>query len=271
MTELLNIFPRLTTSLTDLLDGLSRQQWENETICSQWTVKDIAAHLLDGALRRISAGRDTNILNGPDLKTYPELLAYLNELNADWVKAYQRVSPQIIVNQLRHAYDELYTYLKSLDPDAPAIFPVSWAGEDHSTNRFDIEREYTEQWHHQQQIRLAVGAPSILNPEFYHPFLQICMKALPYHYLCMDAREGSVVRIEIVGDAGGVWCIQQLSGSWCFADSADQADSMVFIDQNIAWMLFSKAIDINQAAQFWQVIGNKQLGAHALSMRTFMV
>ena len=50
-------------------------------------------------------------------------------------------------------------YHGSLDPHAPALFNVAWAGEQTSPNWFDIGREYTERWHHQQQIREAVGAP----------------------------------------------------------------------------------------------------------------
>lgn len=271
MTDVLHLFPVLNSSLIELLSGLNQRQWNTNTLCSQWKVRDIAAHLLDGALRRISAGRDGNLMDGPEIHSYSQLVSYLNELNADWVKAYRRVSPQLIISQLSSVYEELYTYLKTLDPEAPAIFPVSWAGEGSSTNRFDIEREYTEQWHHQQQIRMAVGAASILNREFYNPFLRICMKALPYHYRSLNAEEGSTVRVEVVGDTGGVWCIQYLSGSWHFSDKFEQADSMVFIDENIAWMLFSNAVKVSEAAQFWQVLGDRQLGAHVLSMRTFMV
>jgi hypothetical protein len=60
------------------------------------------------------------------------------------VSAYKRVSPEIILEQLKLAQVQMLEHLGGLDPDAKAIFPVSWAGEDVSTNRFDIAREYTE-------------------------------------------------------------------------------------------------------------------------------
>jgi hypothetical protein len=44
----------------------------------------------------------------------------------------------------------------------------------------------------------------------------------------------------------------------------------VYIDQNIAWILFSGGIDIYEAAQYWQVIGNQELGRHVLSLRPFV-
>ncbi|HQS04313.1 MAG TPA: maleylpyruvate isomerase N-terminal domain-containing protein [Daejeonella sp.] len=160
MIDVLHLFPVLNSSLIEVLNGLDRRQWNNDTLCKQWKVKDIAAHLLDGALRRLSIGRDAYQTEAPEIKSYQDLLNYLNALNADWVNAYKRVSPEIILEQLKMAQVQMLQYLESLDPDAKAIFPVSWAGEDISTNRFDIAREYTERWHHQQQIRQAVGAKS---------------------------------------------------------------------------------------------------------------
>jgi hypothetical protein len=60
-------------------------------------------------------------------------------------------------------------YLASLDPTAPASLAVRRAGETRSANWFDIARESTERWHHQQQIPLAVGKPALLTPRFYAP------------------------------------------------------------------------------------------------------
>jgi hypothetical protein len=38
---------------------------------------------------------------------------------------------------------------------------VAWAGEAESKNWFHVARDYSEKWHHQQQIREAVS--QILN------------------------------------------------------------------------------------------------------------
>lgn len=271
MIDTLHLFPKLNSSLIRILSELSPRQWNNDTLCKKWTIKDIAAHLLDGALRRLSAGRDAYPAGAPDIRSYKELLSYLNDLNSDWVKAYRRVSPLILTEQLRSVQEQLYEYLKSLDPDGIALFPVSWAGEKISSNRFDIAREYTERWLHQQQIRQAAGAESILERELYHPFLQTCMQALAFHYQGIRGSPGTLIQVEIVGEAGGIWSVIRGEQKWEFTDTDRQADSQVFIDQNIAWMLFSKGIDIREAGQYWQVTGNEELGRHALTMRAFMV
>jgi hypothetical protein len=51
----------------------------------------------------------------------------------------------------------------ALPPHAEAPFGVAWAGETRSANWLDTGREYTERWHHQMQIRDAVGAPPLLE------------------------------------------------------------------------------------------------------------
>jgi uncharacterized protein (TIGR03083 family) len=271
MIDVLHLFPALNTSLIEVLAGLDRKQWNNDTLCKQWKVKDIAAHLLDSAIRRLAIGRDTYQIDFPEIQSEQGLLNYINEFNADWVQAYKRVSPEILVEQLQLNQLQMLEYLHSLDLDAKSIFPVSWAGEHISTNRFDIAREYTERWHHQQQIRQAVGAKSITCRELYNPFLLICMQALPYHFRNFKYPEGTLVRLEIVGDAGGVWSIIRRGSGWEFSTESGEIASQIYIDQNIAWILLSKGIEINEAKQYWQVIGDQELGMHALALHTFMV
>lgn len=271
MIEVLHLFPKLNALLINLLQGLTPSQWNHSTLCKKWTVKDIAAHLLDTALRRVSSGRDSHFAQALKINSYHDLLVFLNELNADWVKAYQRISPAVIVSQMELAQDHFMEHLSSLDLNAPALFPVSWAGEEQSRQWFDIAREYTERWHHQQQIRMAVGAPPILQPDLYFPFLDISMQALPFHYSSKLANEGTVLKINVVGDSGGSWSIQKNAGQWSFTANLAETPNQVYIDQNIAWMLLSKGMDISEAQQYWQVTGDYDLGYHALKMTAFMV
>ncbi|MEJ7693231.1 maleylpyruvate isomerase family mycothiol-dependent enzyme [Daejeonella sp.] len=271
MIEVLHLFPKLNSSLIELLEGLSPAQWSSATVCKKWSVKDIAAHLLVTALRRVSSGRDNHFGKAPGIKSYDDHLNFLNTLNADWVDVYKRVSPQVLISQISAAQDNFYHYLLTLDLDAPALFPVQWAGEDQSKTWFDIAREYTERWHHQQQIRLAVGAGSILERELYHPFLDISMLTLPFHYRLKSALEGTIISINVVGDAGGSWSIKRKNDAWEFVNTEAEPHTQVYIDQNIAWMLLSKGIDIFEAEQYWQVVGDHELGFHALKMTAFMI
>ena len=80
MIDVLPLFPVLNSSLIEVLARLDCKQWNNDTLCKQWKVKDIAAHLLDGALRRLSLGRDAYQTENTKIKFYPDLLNHLNGL-----------------------------------------------------------------------------------------------------------------------------------------------------------------------------------------------
>jgi len=51
------LFPGLSAQLLNLLEGLPGPAWDAQTACPGWSVKDVAAHLLGGNLRRLSFGR----------------------------------------------------------------------------------------------------------------------------------------------------------------------------------------------------------------------
>ena len=51
-------FPAIEGHLLELLRSLSQREWELQTVVQKWTVKDVAAHLLDTHLRKLSRVRD---------------------------------------------------------------------------------------------------------------------------------------------------------------------------------------------------------------------
>src|SRR5262252_6981421 len=119
-----------------------------------------------------------------------ELVALIDRLNEEGVPIYRRLSPGVLITLMEVASRELCAYVAALDPFGQAGFGVSWAGQEHSPNWFDTAREFTERWHHQQQIRLAVDRPGILTPELYHPVLDCFMRALPHCYRNLRAPAG---------------------------------------------------------------------------------
>src|SRR5262245_46451755 len=177
------LFPDLGRELLALLRPLGAEDWQRPTVCPGWSVRDVAAHLLDTAVRRLSFGRDRLPFPAPasPIDTYDGLLAFLNALNAEWVAAFRRVSPALLVHFLAAVGPAFSAYVATLDPHAPGI-PVAWAGEDASAAWFDLARELTERWHHQQQIRLATGAPPLDDPRFVAPVLETFLHALPHRY-----------------------------------------------------------------------------------------
>ncbi|RYY86510.1 MAG: hypothetical protein EOO15_14300, partial [Chitinophagaceae bacterium] len=185
----LSVLDRL---LIDLLSGLSVVEWEAQTIAKAWKVKDVAAHLLDGNIRVLSMLRDGYAGDPPqDVRGYDDLVKYLNRLNADWVQAMKRVSPEMLVLLLQSTGPLFCSYYEGLDPFAEAPWPVAWAGEATSRNWMHIAREYTEKWLHQQQIRDAVGKPALMTKELFLPFIDVFLRALPHAYQEVNAADGT--------------------------------------------------------------------------------
>src|SRR5687768_2367839 len=101
MIQTTHLFHIIDEKLIELLKSLTEEQWNKQTIAKLWTVKDIASHLLDGNLRTLSFSRDKHVVEPTTpINSYSELVSYLNSLNADWVKATKRLSPQLLVELL---------------------------------------------------------------------------------------------------------------------------------------------------------------------------
>ena len=94
----------------------------------------------------------------------------------------------MIIKWLETTGKEYSAYLATLDPNAPAIFSVAWAGEKVSKNWFHVAREYTEKWHHQQQIREAIVKQGIMTKELFYPVMETFMYGLPYTYRGIDRK-----------------------------------------------------------------------------------
>ena len=270
--NLVSLFPGLHRELMRLLRGLDAAEWRKPTACALWSVKDIVAHLLDTCYRRLSFGRD-GMDSTPDrpINSYGDLVGYLNQLNADWVKAMRWMSPPVLMDLLDRAEPELHRYLASLDPEAPARFGVAWAGEESSLNWFDLGREYTERWIHQQQIREAVGAPLLSDPVWLHPALDIFVRALPFTYRTVTAGPGATLSLEIIGPAGGVWTLAQADEGWSlFTGSPPEPSTRVTLGQETAWKLFSKGLTADQARHSIRIEGDASLGRPMLGALAIM-
>ena len=241
---LIERFPGLHQELMRVLRGLDAADWSRPTACAAWSVKDIVAHLLDTGLRRLSSGRD-GFMPAPEggIASYTDLVAYLNRLNAEWVGATRRLSPPVLLALMDVMAPQVHAFFHSLDPHELAQFGVAWAGEESSPVWFDIGREYTERWLHQQQIREAIGAPGLLGREWLYPVLDIFMRALPHTYRAVPAEPGQSIHFAIRGEAGD-----------------DHPAARVSLDQENAWRLFSKGLSPEAARRSVRTEGDPGLG-----------
>jgi uncharacterized protein (TIGR03083 family) len=262
-----HLLPKIEQLLIELLQSLSPEDWEAQTVAPQWKVKDVAAHLLDTQLRKLSIVRDNYAAETPQIDSQAELVAFINRLNREGVQQYRRLSPQVLISWMAETSRQSAEFHQSLDPFAPAAFAVSWAGDNTSPNWFDTARELTERWHHQQQIRLAVDQPGIMTPELYHPVLDCFMRALPYRYRDVGADPGTVLRFDISGHCGGSWFLHRDSGSWqMLRRPLAEPAARVVIPQEIAWRIFTKGMARATAAAQAHAEGDSELALHILGM-----
>ena len=188
----------------------------------------------------------------------------MNRLNAEGVAYFARLSPAVLIALIEVASRESAAYLHQLDPFAPAAFGVSWAGEDHvSSNWFDIARELTERWHHQQQDpRGRPDGPGILTPRLYGPVLDCFMRGLPHAYRAMSTSPGDTVRFDVVGDCGGSWWLHRAASGWRLtATERGRVEwPRTAMPQEIAWRVFTKGIGRKEASAVVTIDGDSVPG-----------
>jgi uncharacterized protein (TIGR03083 family) len=262
----------LHNELLGLLRSLSPEDWLRPTVAREWKVRDVAAHLLDGQLRVLSLRRDQlNLKPDVAINSYADLVGWLNRLNADWVKVSARLSPPVLIQMLEVTGPQVAEYFSSLDPNATAKFAVSWAGDHESPNWFDIGREYTEHWHHQQQIRDAAEKSLLLERKWFHPLADICMRALPHHYANVTATDGATVSFAIGAGEGGEWSLVRESNRWQLLQGVTpDATSTVATDADTAWRIFFKGLRREEALARVTIRGDRTLGEAFCSVLAVM-
>jgi uncharacterized protein (TIGR03083 family) len=262
-----SIIRQVDQHLIHLLSSLSPSEWALPTVAPQWSVRDVAAHLLDTAWRKLSLARDQCRTDAVDIRTDQDVIVLVNRLNREGVAVYRRLSPRILVELMQRACEQTADFYESLDPFAPAALGVSWAGEMNSPVWFDNARELTERWHHQQQIRLATNRPGIMIPAFYYPVLDTFMRGLPHTYRDVAAAVGTAILVEVSGDCGGQWCLLKSPAGWKFADDLPPSIAAhITLPQTIAWRIFTKGIDRQTAQPELTIRGDAALAEHVLSL-----
>ena len=262
-----HLLRRVDGKLIDLLRSLTPEEWDLQTVAPLWKVRDVAAHLLDTALRKLSMARDSCYVETVNIGLPQDLISLVNRWNREGVTVYRRLSPRVLIDMMKEACEQSAQFHESLDPFAPAAFPVSWAGEESSLNWFDTARELTERWHHQQQIRLATNRPGIMTPDLYHPVLDCFVRGLPHTYRHVEAPAGTLLLLEISGECGGLWVLARGSTGWGLAKPVrDEFAARVKIPQELAWRVFTKGIDRDSARAQIEIEGNRDLGEHVLHM-----
>ena len=268
------MFRPVGAGLVTLLRGLSPEDWQRPTVAGSWLVRDIVAHLLDITLRRLSFHRDGMSPPPPSrpINSERDFVTFINGLNAQWVGASKRLSPRVLTDAFERATAELADWFEAQPLDGPALFGVSWAGERASENWFDIGREFTELWHHQQQVRMAVGAEPLPDPRFLHGVIAIAVRGLPHAYRDVPAAPGQSLVIDVTGPAGGRWTLVRAADRWTLSTGEPDAETArVRLDQDAAWKLLFNALREPDLSRALTITGSGALTDPLLRARSVIV
>jgi uncharacterized protein (TIGR03083 family) len=256
------LFAPLSDALVSVLRALAPADWERPTVSARWNVRQIAAHILDGQLRRLSFQRDAWPVPEPDrpIASRSDLVRYLDGLNAEWVKTAARFSPRVLTDLLERAGRETSEMAAALDPFAPALFAVAWAGDAESPVWFDLARDLTEHWHHQQQIRLAVGVPLLLEPRYSVPVFDTFVRALPLAFGSTQAPRGATATVTIAPPVSRSYTLVRAADGWTIEEgAADAPDARVDFDGETAWRVLTGGLPSAEGHLRARVSGDERL------------
>jgi uncharacterized protein (TIGR03083 family) len=268
------LFRPVSSGLVALLRGLPPEDWAKPTIAGTWLVRDIVAHLVDLTFRRLSFHRDAMTPPPPSrpIRSERDFVDFINGLNAEWIGASKRFSPRVLTDLFELASRDLADWFEALPLEAPALFGVSWAGEMTSEGWFDVAREFTELWHHQQQIRLAVGAPLLNEARFLRPVIEISLRALPHTFRDQKREPGCAIAIDVAGAAGGTWTLSRAPDRWMLETGEPaRVDARAKMTEDTAWRLLLHALPADEAERAIQVTGDRELAAPLVRARAVIV
>ena len=263
--DVIELFPRERTALIALLSPLDAARWETATALPGWSVKDIAAHIVGDDFGVISRQRDGYAASYFD-GGWDELVEFINRQNDVWVRSMRRCSPRLLLELLEFSGERTLAHFRTRDLDAlgPA---VSWAGDEPAPAWLDVAREYTERWHHQQQIRDALCVPGLRERRFFAPVLETFVRALPRTFEDVDAKEGLHLQLTVTGDAGGAWSLVRADGRWQLAiDVEAPPDAGLTIDEDAAWRLMTRAMTPEEALPVASLAGDAALARRLLDV-----
>jgi hypothetical protein len=274
ITDTRPYFRPVARELVVLLNDLNADDWDRPTVAGSWLVRDVVAHLLDTTMRRLSFHRDRHEPPPPERAptNEREFVEFINSLNRQWVVLARRMSPRVLTELYARTSEDLADFVEDYPLDAVALFPVSWAGEDASAGWFDIGREFTEQYHHQMQIRDAVGAAPLRDPAWLHVFLLIAIRGLPHAYRHAAAADASTVAIDVRGAAGGVWTLRRDGARWSlWAGVPDNPTTTIVLDDDTAWRVLFNALPPEEAVRRIVMTGDPSLAEPLVHARSVIV
>jgi uncharacterized protein (TIGR03083 family) len=255
------LFKAERAKLVDLLAGLSESDWHRPTPCPEWTVLGLACHLLGGDLGLLARHRDGHYgTPPPDGASESEFIAWLDDLQMEWVRAARRLSPRLVVELLAWTGPQIIETLQAEDPSASSA-RVSWAGPQPVPVWLDQLRELSECWIHRQQLLQALDLASDLDPVVLRPILLAMRWAYAYRLGGVAAADGDTVSIAITGPVTETWFLVASGGRWDFRmEHGPRTVATLSMTTDQAWRLLSNNLPHDSLSEL-DITGDQRIVA----------
>ncbi len=97
------------------------------------------------------------------------------------------------------------------------------------------------------------------------PILSTFVWGLGRAFRSTGAKEGTTVTLHITGASGGDWTVVREEGEWkLYTGMPEQPDSKVTMNEDDAWRLFTRGIDLREERKRINIEGDPALGEKVL-------
>jgi uncharacterized protein (TIGR03083 family) len=256
--DVARLFAIERTRLLDVFRRCEDADWQRPTPCPEWTVLELGCHLVGDDLSTLARHRDGHHAPPPPPGgDEAEFIQWLDNLQAQWVRAARRLSPQLVIDLLRWSGPQIVDFFAVQDREA-LTGHVSWAGPDAVPVWLDQVRELSEYWIHRQQLLEALGQPSDLRPDLLAPVLDALRWAYPFRLRQVPATSGDTVSIVISGPVSVEWYLVSTGEQWEFRTEPGRAIASLSMTTDQAWRLLTNNLTPDRAVAM-EMTGDEQV------------
>jgi uncharacterized protein (TIGR03083 family) len=256
-------------SVIGVCEQIRGAQWDLDTDCPGWTVKDQLAHLI--GIERLLLGDPPP----PPLREVPEHVTNaFGEMNEAWVDERRRTSGTQVLAELVETTNRRIDALRAMPKEKFDEIGPSPVGE--VPYREFMQTRILDTWAHEQDIRRAVGRPGGRNGVGEATTLDRCQRTMPYVVGKRVAPpDGTTILFAVVGVMGRQIGVAVSGGRAepVTLGPDEEATVTLSMDQEAFWRLgFGRVAPARLLANGQvQVSGDMAVGHKVLESMAFMI
>jgi uncharacterized protein (TIGR03083 family) len=171
--QIVDLLESIWQSIADLCSSLRSDEWDLQTDCPGWTVKDQLSHII--GTEWMLAGKPPPAHEVEPKPHVKNPIGEFNELHVDYRRG---AAPEKVLEELRSLTAERIESLRSMRPEDFERQTMTPVGPDTYLEFMRIRA--FDCWVHEQDIRRAVGRPGNLSGPAAHHAVGRCFMAMPY-------------------------------------------------------------------------------------------